>query len=961
MAAPNTQHCKQTSGTTHFSNYKVGDLIRIRGSNNNGIYTITEITDDGSSSFLGLSGKQLADASSDSGVYIDKLETVGDKIIIVGSEDGGNCHLWSYNQRLLDKNISEDEGINQSTHGKSPFIGAMGWSKNAITTRMTWAEADSNKDSKYDFLLADGSLRACDTEVESISVIKRFGPVNHIQFNNNVKGGHHLGFEEHINTLAKPIKGGYINAAATDSAAFYTSTSLSNELQLRKYIVAIDGTADHFYDLAVDGIQFDDTLKAGSTSDAALIPLGMVFGLGNDTDNDNGTSIGDERFMIRKVDISSLYFHVYRAYAGSTSVDVASNTFKYIYRYGCGWNFKVAENSVVDSGTYMSGAWEFAQSFIYDGNQESLLRTDLDVGAANQLTQSNDFRALDIDIYGFGPYNGRITGGRIYIREASTDDEWSLLADIDIVKGCRTSMEAEYTAWTSRDGITNGKNGMFSCGTLTSKGMQIDSFATINGYSHRADRNSIGYMNENYQTSIVANRRAFVANLRLTNSSGVVEKFGDRIMFSEPNKFDVFPDTNTIDVSKGDAEEYTALEFYADRLLAFKHRTLQIINIASPSPSGWFLEETVKHSGVSFKHSVIKTEYGICWANTTGCYLFDGTRIRNLIDNKIKASGTTQYSLAPSWDNFIRSSDYVIRPVLIYVPKHKKLIVQRCANDASSSSNQTYIYDFSVNGWHYNSTLFTDSVEYTNPILDWNNNAVFAVDEGFLGPGDLNYGAIPTIDDSGGISSSDTEWGHSDLNLLHQGDVIKYGSEQILVRDIDLTSATAGNVFGVRGWNGSNKASHADDAGCDWSAIAFKQIAESINTSGAGSLVQSFVTKDIDFGDPTTVKKVYKIYFTYKNTAACGSASSNIVQFALDGNTTFAQSSVSSSHGSGSFELTGSFNCGITNWDVAVFTFSSPVPCQSIALKLLTSAGAAALWFNDISFEYRTLPAKRVV
>lgn len=59
-------------------------------------------------------------------------------------------------------------------------------------------------------------------------------------------------------------------------------------------------------------------------------------------------------------------------------------------------------------------------------------------------------------------------------------------------------------------------------------------------------------------------------------------------MFSESNKFDVFPDTNTIDVSKGDAEEYTALEYYADRLLAFKHKTLHIINIASPSPSGWF-------------------------------------------------------------------------------------------------------------------------------------------------------------------------------------------------------------------------------------------------------------------------------------------------------------------------------------------------------------------------------------
>lgn len=42
----------------------------------------------------------------------------------------------------------------------------------------------------------------------------------------------------------------------------------------------------------------------------------------------------------------------------------------------------------------------------------------------------------------------------------------------------------------------------------------------------------------------------------------------------------------------------------------------------------------------------------------------------------------------------------------------------------------------------------------------------------------------------------------------------------------------------------------------------------------------------------------------------------------------------------------------------ATFTFSSPVPCQSIAIKL--NGVTSALWINDISFEYRTLPAKRV-
>ena len=950
MGKPNTQYIQHpTGGTTQFSSYSVGDMIRIRGSSdNNGIYTVSEITDDGTNSYMGVMGQAItADDTNDTAVYIDKLGTGGDNILIIGNEDSGTCHIWSLNARLLNRSLS-GSGLGDVSAIKSPFVGVSGWSKNAITTNMTWAAHHKNLDAKYNFLIADGAVRVCDTNPETISVIKKFLPINHAQFNNNVKGGHHLGYEEHINTLAKPVYGGYVSTDDDNIASYYTGSAA---YRLRKNIVPIDSGSDHFFSQAIDAVEFDDTLVVGTQANASLIPLGMVFGLGGDTNNNASTSIGAERFMVRKVDISSLYFHVYRGYAGSVSADVDTSGVPNIYRFGCGWNFKVAENSTVDSGTYMSGVWEFAQSFIYDGNQESLLRTAADIGAANTLTTSLDFKALNVDVYAFAPYNGRITGGRIYVREADTDDEWALLVDIDIVKGCRANMDGEYVKWTDRSGETNGKSGMFSSGTLTSKGIQLDTYATINGYSHRVDRNSIGYMSENYQASVVAGRRAFVANLRLTNSSSVVEKHGDRIMFSEPNKFDVFPSTNIIDVTKGDAEEYTALEFFADRILAFKHKTLHIINIASPSPAGWFLEETIKHGGVSFKQSIIKTEYGICWANRTGCYLFDGNKIRNLIDGKIRLSSTTQYDLAPSWDSFVTGSDYVVQPMLIWLPKGKKLFIQRCPNDASTSSNQCYIYDFGVNAWVYNTKIFDDSVENTNPILDWNNDPVFAIDGGFT-TGFFNEN--PAINDSGGINTTDTSWGTDYINEISQGDLIQYvdETEEILIRDVDYTSLTAGNLKGVRGWNGTTASAVADDVEAKVCNASFSFLT---NTS-ATAMVQTFVTKDIDFGDPSTVKKVYKIYITYKNLRAA--ALTNPLHFALDGNTTFAQTGVSSSQGSGSFALTGTISASISNWDVTTFTFSSPVPCQSIAIKL--NGVTSALWINDISFEYRTLPAKRV-
>ena len=68
-------------------------------------------------------------------------------------------------------------------------------------------------------------------------------------------------------------------------------------------------------------------------------------------------------------------------------------------------------------------------------------------------------------------------------------------------------------------------------------------------------------------------------------------------------------------------------------------------------------------------------------------------------------------------------------------------------------------------------------------------------------------------------------------------------------------------------------------------------------------------TKDIDFGQSGLIKKIYKVYITYKNN---GAALSNDLYYALDGSTTFINTHLSST-----------FSNSITNWDVAVCTFST--------------------------------------
>lgn len=67
-----------------------------------------------------------------------------------------------------------------------------------------------------------------------------------------------------------------------------------------------------------------------------------------------------------------------------------------------------------------------------------------------------------------------------------------------------------------------------------------------------------------------------------------VKNYPDRIMYSMPNRYDTFPSFNTIEAAKGDAEYYTAIESFADRILAYKQYSLDIINIASPSDANWF-------------------------------------------------------------------------------------------------------------------------------------------------------------------------------------------------------------------------------------------------------------------------------------------------------------------------------------------------------------------------------------
>jgi len=294
------------------------------------------------------------------------------------------------------------------------------------------------------------------------------------------------------------------------------------------------------------------------------------------------------------------------------------------------------EDGLVEAGTY-----ELASTFIYDGNQESLPTKYTNT---HTVSEENEFKALSVNIGAMGPFDERISGGRVYIRKVGDDSEFIMLVDIDLTKGARTKLSDDYTAWH------DAGSSQYKCPNATvADNFRITelgfiTYEVINGFSSSIFSNALGDSGEHWKDAVVANNRVFVCNVTMkdeetgdTKADATLRYYPDRIMYSMPNRYDTFPSTNFIEAAKGDADVYVAIEAYADRLLAYKNKSLDIINIAGDDRN-WFLEDSKKYQGVLHPEAVKRTQYGIIWANKQGLYLYNGSSITNLRENKISDS-----------------------------------------------------------------------------------------------------------------------------------------------------------------------------------------------------------------------------------------------------------------------------------------------------------------------------------
>ena len=890
MAIPVGQYVKRENTLTGFSSFNVGDTLIVRKStSNNGIYTINSITNDGSHSYMGLTGPPLINENqdgSDTSIELSGIGKSGDKLIAIGDEDAGTVNVWSYNASTDDDDAGSNSGTIYESGTPGVSVGTSGWSANAISPVL------KGSTSQFIFTPGQSSLRVCDANDLNTSIVKHFKFYETRQFGSSgsqasiYSRGSFIGWQEHSNFLGKPSSGWFLggggqttaenanrpnpgnNTATPESSCWgFSDTNatssgtnwnqyLSIDTHLIRSLNLMSSTNTHGngsysrFILDVTKLKTSEAKNPTATQtylkmdegSLSRVPTGAVIGLADLNGRiDQAVTFTSERMLVRNVEIENQRLYVYRGYGSSTPAAIDIATYPYIVQYGCGWNFTVAWGNA-GSGSYMPGEYEFATSFVYDGDQESLLRTNDDLQADDTLRtfvipDSREFCELSVSVMACGPYPARVTGGRIYIREKEADDDWHLLADINLVKGVRASLTGKYTIWwhwaanhgnntdaesgttieewTNVSGIGQIPKDCFSSRLpIRSKNPSIETYNTINNYYPDIRRISIGFLGESYKCSTVGGERAWYGNVKLREDSATINRYGDRVMYSEFRKFDTIPGFNYINASEGDADDIVELKYFTDKLFIFKSNSLHIWNVKHIEATNWFPEQTIrKTGGIGHPCSAVSTSYGIVWANLHGCWYHDGRKVVNLIEGKLRDTEADYHNSSSSWATFVKAHDENVKPMLMFSPKEKQLYVLRDSTGTSSgNTNRCYIYNFISQSWVYNDSIFTNERAYTNPILDWNNNIVLAYQASFDTGFDLgsnftdNDTDIITDTDDQRLNGSSCNWvvqGGGTFNFRADSDRLEHqhgantNQEGMRLPDANIDATIAGVVYRV--------------------------------------------------------------------------------------------------------------------------------------------------------------------
>ena len=301
-------------------------------------------------------------------------------------------------------------------------------------------------------------------------------------------------------------------------------------------------------------------------------------------------------------------------------------------------------------------------------------------------------------------WNERIEGFRIYMKQVDIiggglADEWTMLYDVDLKEGTYIMHAKDSDLEELRLGDIPGSlwvsahNSGDSAAVIDKKALvttnvkgdsiktpPLITYESENGY--KFDTN----LAARYKCATVVDRKVYIGNLKIGDKT-----FPDRMLRSDTDKFDTFPDDGThfIDVATSDGESIIALESVGDKLIQYKEKTAYVIKVTS---EGEELVATFSGAGVKNPCQIAKSSDGIYWVNSNGIYYYDGEKLSNVSKDKFNIN------------NWITSEDFK-KPVIVGYDKHSNKIIILTTN-ASGAESSGYIYDINNGAITQHDNLF---------------------------------------------------------------------------------------------------------------------------------------------------------------------------------------------------------------------------------------------------------------
>ena len=382
---------------------------------------------------------------------------------------------------------------------------------------------------------------------------------------------------------------------------------------------------------------------------------------------------------------------------------------------GTGFNISIYSEDVGAVGSTIEAAeYALGTTFIYDAEPGEPLAQESIIYQLTGVTvpESSANQYFSWQPLLTGPYNPRITGGRVYIKGTTTasynnpEPIWKMLGEISLKHGYRSELNDAYTPWAYYD---TSASAIFKGGYNTaedSSHLEIMAISSIT-YEFSSGLSESDISTEaKFKTVAVANRIAYIGNVQKDGIS-----YGDAVIKSPVNRFDIFPKSRMIEASVRDGDSIIKLEAYADRLLIFKKNKLELLNISQEVE---FLEDTFLHKGVSHHAASCKTDFGIAWVNRRGCYLYDGQKVNDLLEKQGR-----QIIKESDWASFTTDNS-----IIGYIPKKRQIIVLK--DCTATSTGDIYLFDIVTKSWVKGDSKFTDNQIQTNFVTDWNGDLVNA-------------------------------------------------------------------------------------------------------------------------------------------------------------------------------------------------------------------------------------------